>query len=113
LDGAWLYNQLSLSLLVPSKCQIGLVLVGLLTNRSTCLLIWIFFVLYPLMIPLAVLLSVIILVAGCGCPISMRQFLEEIASCPFINSEPTSDSAAEAMTKCKIHRVSNPNLHSL
>jgi hypothetical protein len=34
----------------------------------------------PLMIPSAVLLSVIILVAGCGCPISMRLLVGGIIS---------------------------------
>ena len=41
----------------------------------------------PVMIPSAVLLSVIILVAGCGWPMSMRQFLVEMASCPFLFRE--------------------------
>ena len=50
------------------------------------------------MIPAAVLLSVCIGVAGCGCPSSSRVTLNGNMSCAFINNDPISASAADDIT---------------
>ena len=52
----------------------------------------------PLIMPLAVLLSVLIGVAGCGCPNSLHVIRRGSISRAFINSVPTSDSAADDIT---------------
>ena len=50
------------------------------------------------MMPSAVLLSVLIGVAGCGCPNSSQVIRSGSISRAFINMAPTSDSAADDIT---------------
>ena len=50
------------------------------------------------MMPSAVLLSVLIGVAGCGCPNSLQVICSGSISCAFMNSAPISDSAADDIT---------------
>ena len=50
------------------------------------------------MMPSAVLLSVLIGVAGCGCPSSSQVIRNGSISRAFINMAPTSDSAADDIT---------------
>ena len=50
------------------------------------------------MMPSAVLLSVLIGVAGCGCPTSLLVIRNGSMSCAFMNIAPTSDSAADDIT---------------
>ena len=50
------------------------------------------------MMPSAVLLSVLIGVAGCGCPSSSHVIRSGSISRAFINMAPTSDSAADDIT---------------